>query len=75
MNPTPTVLSIHNRHTPMQIAIYGTRRQQSHILSILALIDELAANGVDILMPSKLYNYLHAHAPRGFRMARLVAAD
>ena len=40
----------------MQIAIYGNRRQQSHILSILALIDELAANGVEILMHTKLYN-------------------
>ncbi len=59
----------------MQIAIYGNRRQQTHILSILALLDELAANGVEILMHSKLYNYLHDNAGRDFTVARVVGDD
>ena len=59
----------------MQIAIYGNRRQQAHILSILALLDELDANGVEILMHSKLYNYLHDNACRDFKVARVVADD
>lgn len=59
----------------MLIAIYGNRRQQAHLPGILALIDELTASGVEILMHSKLFHYLHDNARHDLKVARVLTDD
>ncbi|MDE6300607.1 MAG: NAD(+)/NADH kinase [Muribaculaceae bacterium] len=59
----------------MRIAIYGSKRQEAYLTQIQAFLDSLARRADEVVMHTKLYDYLAGLIPAALQCVSTVTSD